>query len=420
MKSLLVLTVKNITELESGSSRKYIFNQDGGTIGAGANNHWVLQDLKKNIPDTQANIEFRDNVYCLQVMSKPILINGASFTPKSGFIHLKNSDQIKFGHLKVSVLIDDEKIIKENHNLDSLEDIVVGNQDYLQDILNQKNCGNLDLEKKIETVDSSITRDPLNALQDSSNNIITSDIENEYGELSNSFRNKQKTNFHHLEGSKMEQSFIDLPILDNNESEALSPFTENTYVTISPLIREMDAKIELVDTQDTHDFLQEVGKTLKAAIEGLLALQKEQNSLSDKHLRPIEDNPLRLNLDYAETIDVLFGDQKSPVHLAAPSAVSESLHNLLIHNEANRIAIISALGAILDAFSPEILLRRFENYRRSNETQNSGNAWAWEMYKNYYEELISKRQYGFEKLFWEVYSQAYDKALRDKQTKGNK
>lgn len=41
------------------------------------------------------------------------------------------------------------------------------------------------------------------------------------------------------------------------------------------------------------------------------------------------------------------------------------------------------------------------------------------MYKNYYEELTSKRQYGFEKLFWEVYSQAYDKALRDKQTEGN-
>ena len=154
-------------------------------------------------------------------------------------------------------------------------------------------------------------------------------------------------------------------------------------------------------------------------MEGLLALQQEQNSLSDKHLRPIEDNPLRLNLDYSTTMDVLFGDQKSPVHLAAPAAVSESLHNLLIHNEANRLAITTALGAILDAFSPQLLLQRFENYRRSNEKQNGGGSWAWEMYKNYYEELTSKRQYGFEKLFWEVYSQAYDKALRDKQNKEN-
>ena len=94
-------------------------------------------------------------------------------------------------------------------------------------------------------------------------------------------------------------------------------FHENAYVTISPLMREMDTNIELLDTQETHDFLQEVGKTLKATIEGLLALQKEQSSLSDKHLRPIEDNPLRLNLDYESTIDVLFGDQKKPVHLAA-------------------------------------------------------------------------------------------------------
>ena len=44
-------------------------------------------------------------------------------------------------------------------------------------------------------------------------------------------------------------------------------------------------------------------------------------------------------------------------------------------------------------------MKRFENYRRSNEVKPSNNAWAWDMYKNYYEELTSKRQYGFEKLF---------------------
>jgi type VI secretion system protein ImpI len=34
------------------------------------------------------------------------------------------------------------------------------------------------------------------------------------------------------------------------------------------------------------------------------------------------------------------------------------------------------------------------------------------MYKNYYQELSSSRQQGFEKLFGEVYAQAYDQALR--------
>ena len=180
----------------------------------------------------------------------------------------------------------------------------------------------------------------------------------------------------------------------------------------------MNVQIPLQNSQDINDILGEVGKTLKVAIDGLLALQQEQNSLSDKHLRPIEDNPLRLNLDYSSTMDILFGNQKSPVHLSAPAAVSESLNNLLIHNEANKVAILSALTAILQAFSPAVLLSRFENYRRSNETKEKNAAWAWEMYENYYQELTSTRQKGFEKLFWEVYAQAYDKSLRDHQNKG--
>ena len=76
-----------------------------------------------------------------------------------------------------------------------------------------------------------------------------------------------------------------------------------------------------------------------AAIKGLLDLQQQRNSLSDKHLRPLEDNPLRLNMDYATALDVMFAEGKSPVHLAAPAAVSESLRNVRHHEEANRAAI---------------------------------------------------------------------------------
>lgn len=417
------LSVKNITDLESGRARENIFNQDGGTIGSGINNHWVLQDVKGTIPTNQANIEWRDNAFCLQVIGKALLVNSATFTPKSGFIRLKDGDQIKCGSLKLAVTISEKDSLSGNSAATTIEEIVAGNKDYLNEILDRKQGGDLvDKKQLADTVNDNIVKDPIFALDSKGNNIIHSDTSGNLQHLlSDNDHSEYKSNKLQSYGDfKMNhQSYVDLPII-HNEDEEHAQFMENAYITISPLMREIDTKIKLVDSQEANDFLEEVGKTLKAVIEGLLALQKEQNSLSDKHLRPIEDNPLRLNLDYSTTMEVLFGDQKSPVHLAAPAAVSESLHNLLIHNEANRIAITSALGAILDAFSPQLLLQRFENYRRSNEKQNGGSAWAWEMYKNYYEELTSKRQYGFEKLFWEVYSQAYDKALRDKQNKGNK
>lgn len=65
------------------------------------------------------------------------------------------------------------------------------------------------------------------------------------------------------------------------------------------------------NSDDADDFLEEAGRTLQAAIKGLLDLQQQRNSLSDKHLRPLEDNPLRLNMDYATALDVMFAEGKA-------------------------------------------------------------------------------------------------------------
>lgn len=145
-------------------------------------------------------------------------------------------------------------------------------------------------------------------------------------------------------------------------------------------------------------------------------MQHSQNSLSDKHLRPLEDNPLRLNLDYTTALEVMFAEGKSPVHLAAPAAIRESLRNIRHHEEANRAAIAEALRVMLDAFSPQSLLRRFVQYRRSHELRRElDDAGAWGMYRHYYAELASDRQQGFAMLFNEVYARVYDRVLREKQ-----
>ena len=57
----------------------------------------------------------------------------------------------------------------------------------------------------------------------------------------------------------------------------------------------------------------------------------------------------------------MFAEGKSPVHLAAPAAIAESLRNIRHHEEANRAAIVEALRVMLDAFSPGNLMRRLRN-----------------------------------------------------------
>ena len=138
--------------------------------------------------------------------------------------------------------------------------------------------------------------------------------------------------------------------------------------------------------------------------------------LMNKNMQPIEDNPLRLGLGYEETVKTLFSHERSPVHLSSAAAIAESLQSIEHHNEAVQSAISEALDYILAAFSPTKLLKRFSQYRKSSDLNlETGDEWAWSMYEKYYEELTSNRQKGFEKLFWEVFEQAYDRKLRELQ-----
>ncbi|BBV65326.1 hypothetical protein STW0522KLE44_17140 [Klebsiella sp. STW0522-44] len=219
-------------------------------------------------------------------------------------------------------------------------------------------------------------------------------------------------------GGGIDTPFMDLPpVYTSPHDEALSSAeTVQRHLAVTPLLRGLGSSLSVSNSQDADAFLEESGRALQAAIQGLLDLQYSQNSLSDKHLRPLEDNPLRLNLDYATVLEVMFAEGKSPVHLAAPAAIHESLRNVRHHEEANRAAIAEALRVMLDAFSPQNLLKRFVQYRRSHELRRAlDDAGAWQMYRHYYDELASDRQQGFAMLFNEVYAQVYDRVLREKQ-----
>ncbi|BFM48466.1 type VI secretion system-associated FHA domain protein TagH [Marinomonas sp. THO17] len=163
----------------------------------------------------------------------------------------------------------------------------------------------------------------------------------------------------------------------------------------------------------------EVAMTLRSCIKGLLALHSQvkdtRYGVIHRSLQPIEDNPLNLGLSYEETVKVMFDDKGNHIHLSPASSVEESMNMIQIHNVAVQHAINSALNQILQSLSPEVMIKRFKRYARMNTPANEGNgAWAWQMYERYYKELTSNRQQGFEKLFWEIFEQSYDRKVREK------
>ncbi|MGJ0623322.1 type VI secretion system-associated FHA domain protein TagH [Xenorhabdus bovienii] len=412
----LSLRVLNSEQLESGRSASCLFSAQGGTVGSSESHLWSVQDQQGNIHPSQFSVQWRDGAFCLQVLAEPVQINNAALTSQSSLIRLQQGDQIKAGNLSIKIHIsfsDADRVDPSTVSPESLVSSYSNPLDAMMEGAVAQKAVFADDNSIAPTIQHSFSDDPLRVLDSESLTTLKQQVEaNDTEQLlppdhfqSPPFANPISDN----RGSVMDQEFLDLPGITSDRQYA---DMDVDHVAITPLMRGLDAQLPLHDSQQANDFLQEMGKTMKAAIEGLLALQREQHGLRDKQLRPIEDNPLRLNMDYDTTMQVMFSDQKSPVHLSAPAAVSESLHNLQLHYQANREAISAALDTMLEAFSPDQLLRRFSHYRRSNEVRNKDAAWAWEMYTNYYRELASSRQQGFEKLFREVYEQAYDRALR--------
>lgn len=413
----LSLHVVNGNELESGRTARCLFTGDGD-VGHGSECHWPVQDRHQNVPAKAFSISLHDGAFCLHPLASPLWLNQAKVTAASDQVQLRQGDEIQTGHLILRVYLNQGGIRHYDEEMATPETIV-SNHDLLSDTLLSTDGapeypGMPSRHQLADTVVNGFSTDPLQVLQAES--LTTRD--NPLAGITPA-RPSAPLSDPAINGG-INTPFMDLPSMyadPHDNEEGISPAdAAQRHLAVTPLLRGLGGSLAVHNTQDADDFLEEAGRTLQAAIQGLLELQQRRNSLSDKHLRPLEDNPLRLNMDYATALDVLFAEGKSPVHLAAPAAVSESLRNIRHHEEANRAAIVESLRVLLDAFSPQSLMRRFVQYRRSHELRKPlDDAGAWQMYCDYYDELASSRQQGFEMLFNEVYAQVYDRVLREKQ-----
>ncbi|MGX5029351.1 type VI secretion system-associated FHA domain protein TagH [Enterobacter asburiae] len=411
----LTLQVMNGNELESGRAAKCLFTADGGDIGHAPSCHWPVQDRAGSVAERACQVVMHDGTFCLKSLVPGLMINLAPVSTDTGLVRLRQGDEVVLGALALKVFIHNGKLVSYGEQMAAPETIVT-NRDRLADALLTTDGqpaypGMPRMHQLADTVANSFSADPLQALRTESLTMAGDPLSGIVPSRSSA----------PVQDGVIDTPFMDLPPLYSDQQarqdDAASPADSvQLHLAVTPLLRGLGGSLAMRNSQDADDFLEEAGRTLQAAIKGLLELQQRRNSLSDKHLRPLEDNPLRLNMDYTTALDVMFADGKSPVHLAAPAAVGESLRNIRHHEDANRAAIVESLRVLLDAFSPQSLMRRFVQYRRSHDLRKPlDDAGAWQMYCDYYDELASSRQQGFEMLFNEVYAQVYDRVLREKQ-----
>ncbi|BDM64448.1 hypothetical protein NFHSH190041_19000 [Shewanella sp. NFH-SH190041] len=450
----LTLVVTNTQLLEPGLSATHRFDESGGTIGAAVGDTWELRDNAGKINQSHARIVMADGYFCLNDSSGACYLNGATIpVGYQRLVRLNDKDVILIGPYLLRV------------HFSTLGESFSWNQSGLEQVFPSDNeFNNIGTELNDswkKTAPEMAVDDPLIALDAIKSEMQSADLDKNNSPLGQQ-ELMQQTDYllakdqnwqgqcktvhadseHDMNSAiAMKKTLIEErnPMDDNTlahlEAELKSQYpkydydeisltgqpTEGNHLLTTPLLRGLGTQVGHSENMvEMQALAEEIGASLQSAIKGLLALHQQvkdsRYGMMNKNLQPIEDNPLRLGLPYDDTVQTMFDSQRSAVHLSAPSAISESLNNVRHHNEAVLVATTEALGQILHAFSPDLLMRRFSAYRRPGQLlPESTDAWAWNMYKSYFSELTSGRQKGFEKLFWEIFDQAYDRTLRAKQ-----
>ncbi|MEX2476136.1 type VI secretion system-associated FHA domain protein TagH [Marinobacter sp.] len=427
----LTLQINNPTAVGSGLLPKHEFTAAGGSIGTASNDTWQLSSHRTGAVPGHAEVRLIDGVFCLIDRSGRTYINSASQPIGRGRrARLKSGDVITIGRYRIRAELGGHQSPSdplapepgEDHTLVNVKEASLLRAERRQ----QQTEGDEPLTGLAPAAGQPVRDDPMdhwNTQEPARQN--ASDSQQEQALMANS------TEWFAAEGEVTDQYrehrdvAMGLPVRQGAQNrmpeQTTAPENEHTndhsrqHISGAPMLQGMDADLVFADSDDMRLFLEEAGQTLKATVEGLLALHQSEDSRHQAlrtRLQPIEDNPLRLGQDYQDTVQTLFASERSPVHLSAPAAVSESLQSLRHHQLATREAISEGLEAILHAFSPEALLRRFHGYRRGLQKHEDEGRWAWDMYEHYYRELKSSRQQGFERLFQEVFDQAYDQHLR--------
>ncbi|MGP9768001.1 type VI secretion system-associated FHA domain protein TagH [Halomonas sp. AOP13-D3-9] len=466
----ITLVVTNSEQLEGRSTSSFVFHKEGGTLGSGQQDNWLLQDHSGRIRPGHAEITKIDGKFCLVDLSGHTFINRTTLPiGRHRKVALRDGDELMIGEYRLKVHLGDRHawqpgvhslatLIDEEHDEVTTQGAVwsVGGGHTFH---HEAEKGD-PMEALGGALPGSIAHDPMVALdhEDKSSDVMEpleamplSHRQQAYqGYVSQGHEFQEPAYAHNRDQWQQQERHeeaLTLPDirtpkgtttqrssgmderqindLERSVGEQLEdrwqkPTTQSLgHVGADPLLRGLGLDLHFRDSEEQQAFLEEAGHTLRATIDGLRLLQQAQNDskypLRDRRLQPIEDNPLRLGQSYNETGETLFSAQRSPVHLSAPEAVAECLRHQGQHQAAVEEAIGHALGAILDAFSPDALLKRFHAYRGAGNRIEDEGGWAWEMYHYYYRELNSGRQQGFQKLFWEVFEQAYDQSVRRQQ-----
>ena len=159
------------------------------------------------------------------------------------------------------------------------------------------------------------------------------------------------------------------------------------------------------------------GAIVRETIEGLMqALTfrkkiKEEFRINVTTIQPVENNPLKFSANLDDALENMFV-KTNKAYQKPLDAVREGFSSVSEHQIAVLAGMQAAFRGMIERLSPAALEQRFEKYRKSGVIKVGQNAKNWESYKAFHEELAGDMERSFQALFGYDFVQAYEEQLQ--------
>jgi len=183
------------------------------------------------------------------------------------------------------------------------------------------------------------------------------------------------------------------------------------------LVEAMGIKVQNLTDEKITEINVRAGEVIRESVKGLMQVLSSRSSIKNEFrmnvttIQPVENNPLKFSVNVDDALENMFVKQgnayKKPVE-----AVREGFDGVAEHQIAIIAGIRAAFRGVVERFDPITLEQRFSKQKKGGLIPGSQKARNWDLYGEYFSELVGDMDNSFQYLFGDEFVQAYEDQLR--------
>ena len=159
------------------------------------------------------------------------------------------------------------------------------------------------------------------------------------------------------------------------------------------------------------------GEVFREMINGLMLILGSRNTIKNEFrmnvttIQPKENNPLKFSANVGDALDKMFL-KDGDAYQKPVEAVRDGFDSIAEHQLAILAGIREAFKGVIERFEPEFLEEHFAKHHKGAVLPVSQKARNWEYYVEYYNDLASDFDKSFKFLYGDGFVRAYEDQLK--------